>query len=634
MKLAAVVAAALVVGCVHAEAVHARAAGSPAAGTQADSCKSGFVWRDANATDHVCVTPDSRQQVANENRVAAIRRAAPGSTHCKAGFVWREAFPGDVACVVPARRASVHEENRVAATRVAAAAPVLLRPGVIRTVPVAPTPTSKQNVQTQIRQPVGQLNPQPLPPQPPDHIVRQPAGRPMVDVLSRPTLPTPQQLRPRPKAWDPYGLIGAKYAALGGSHGFLGEPTGPELAAPFGGRLQHFKGGTLYWHPQIGTAYAVRGAIADKFAEYGSLEFGYPITDENTTPDGRGRYNHFRAVQPSPGSREASIYWTPETGAHEIEGLIRDAWAKNGWERSPVGYPTSDEFQDGAFRRSNFERGYIRWSQRTGIQIVLAGAAINAQAPKNAFGTILVNGMELALKDHVLVSDPLFLGENSVCGLWNAHRQELSDWAKNQALARINALLQAKLRRNDIGVRTSGTHVVLGAACSFRAEVLQACQDHVGVHLRLAGNEFQVYLMTPFTAHHGIGGDSDPKFVVRADLDVTADIRIPATPNGSIGFGPAGIGIRNIKLESHNVTADVIKSAVEIGSQFFMGRDLVAMLSQDRMFKLDVVRTSLDRLGPAGRRIPPNYRIDACLRDGNVFRLNATDVADRGPVVN
>jgi uncharacterized protein with LGFP repeats len=49
-----------------------------------------------------------------------------------------------------------------------------------------------------------------------------------------------------------------------------------------------------------------------------------------------------------------------------VHGEIRVKWASLGWERSPLGYPTSDEFQSGEYRRSNFEHGYIRWSERTG----------------------------------------------------------------------------------------------------------------------------------------------------------------------------------------------------------------------------------------------------------------------------
>ncbi|MBS0583876.1 MAG: hypothetical protein JSS42_12320 [Proteobacteria bacterium] len=434
-------------------------------------------------------------------------------------------------------------------------------------------------------------------------------------------------------AAEPYGKIGEKYAALGGHGSALGAPIGNEANAPFGGRFHDFRMGSIYWHPQIGQAFEVFGAIGGKFHQLGNAQFGYPITDESTTPDRRGRYNHFRSVQ-LPGKPESSIYWTPETGAHEIHGLIRDAWAKSGWERGELGYPTSDEFQDGAFRRSNFEHGYIQWSQQTGARIVKAGAAITSQAPPKTFGTLLVNGMEVSVKGRVVAGDPLFLSENAACGQWKAHLGELNAWVQGQAIARINALIAAKLHRTDVGVRTSGTHVNFSAACSFRAEVATACQNSITLRLLLPGNSFQAYLMTPVTAKDGVFGDSDPKFIVRADFDVTTSVRIPTTPGGTLSLGPSNIRILNARLESHNVTADFIKAAVEIGSQFFTGKDILDTLLQDRMFKFDSVGASLGKLSPALHSIPSNYHIDACMRSPDVFRLDGTDVVDRGPVVH
>jgi uncharacterized protein with LGFP repeats len=165
-------------------------------------------------------------------------------------------------------------------------------------------------------------------------------------------------------AFAVYGAIGEKYNKLGGPGGVLGAPLSDEADAPYGGRFNQFEKGFIYWHPKIG-AFAVTGGIAGKWNEVGRVAYGYPITDETGTPDGRGRYNHFRAVQ-MPGNPEASIYWTAATGTHTIYGAIRGKWASLGWERSWLGYPTSDEYQDGNYRRSNFEHGFIRWTSQGG----------------------------------------------------------------------------------------------------------------------------------------------------------------------------------------------------------------------------------------------------------------------------
>jgi hypothetical protein len=111
--------------------------------------------------------------------------------------------------------------------------------------------------------------------------------------------------------------------------------------------------------------YVVQGAIRAKWEELGGPTsfLGAPVTDELPTPDGRGRYNHFEASAVGGGS----IYWTPETGAHEVHGLIRAKWAELGWEQSALGYPTSDETDelDGSGRYNTFEHGSLHWSNST-----------------------------------------------------------------------------------------------------------------------------------------------------------------------------------------------------------------------------------------------------------------------------
>src|SRR5215472_6191236 len=82
----------------------------------------------------------------------------------------------------------------------------------------------------------------------------------------------------------------------------------------------------------LAVGYQVYGAIGEKWNSLGGANgfLGAPLNDETGTPDGRGRYNHFQG---------GSIYWTQETGAHEVHGMIREKWASMGWERSSLGYP-------------------------------------------------------------------------------------------------------------------------------------------------------------------------------------------------------------------------------------------------------------------------------------------------------
>jgi hypothetical protein len=89
-------------------------------------CISGYVWRNARNGDAVCVTPDVRQLVANQNANRGANKdpnGAYGPESCAQGFVWREAFQGDTVCVTPAFRQQMWDANGAAASRVQANQP-------------------------------------------------------------------------------------------------------------------------------------------------------------------------------------------------------------------------------------------------------------------------------------------------------------------------------------------------------------------------------------------------------------------------------------------------------------------------------------------------------------------------------
>jgi uncharacterized protein with LGFP repeats len=159
-----------------------------------------------------------------------------------------------------------------------------------------------------------------------------------------------------------YGEIRKKWAALGYGQ-ILGYPTNDEDGTPDGvGRFNHFlKGagvGSIYYTPATG-AHAIYGEIRKKWAALGyERGLGYPTNDEDGTPDGVGRFNHF--------SFNHSIYFTNATGAHVIKGEIRKRWAALGWERSYLRYPTTDEYVTNGVYRSDFQGGYITYTPQTG----------------------------------------------------------------------------------------------------------------------------------------------------------------------------------------------------------------------------------------------------------------------------
>jgi len=161
--------------------------------------------------------------------------------------------------------------------------------------------------------------------------------------------------------------IDDKYAALGGPGGFLGHPVDEGAGsaemdtADRRGRVRDFRGGSIYWSPATG-AFEVHGDIRLKWGQLGGTRsfLGFPVTDELGTPDGVGRFNHFQG---------GSIYWTPNTGAHEVHGAIRDHWASMGWETSFLRYPTTDERPDGVGRFSQFQGGSIHWTPDGRIEV-------------------------------------------------------------------------------------------------------------------------------------------------------------------------------------------------------------------------------------------------------------------------
>lgn len=100
----------------------------------------------------------------------------------------------------------------------------------------------------------------------------------------------------------------------------------------------------------------------------GREAFGYPITDEEPTADGRGRFNHFQALHLA-GKPTASIHWHPDAGTHPTYGAIRAKWAELGWERSHLGYPVADEEDRDGGRLQRFQGGSLFWTAQGGVVV-------------------------------------------------------------------------------------------------------------------------------------------------------------------------------------------------------------------------------------------------------------------------
>ncbi len=207
--------------------------------------------------------------------------------------------------------------------------------------------------------------------------------------------------------------VAQKYQNFTGAEGLLGNSTGSEAVAPDNvGHYQHFQGGSIYWTPAT-CAREVNGSIHALWANLGweRSVLGYPTTDETMTPDGVGRYNHFQ---------HGSIYWTPLTGAHEVHGLIRDRWSALGWEKSQLGYPISDETAevDGSGSFNLFEHGSIHWKRATNAVDVRSEAGMlngPGQANVNRLGSDIGN-LALSAANPVMCQQQC--ADNAACQAW------------------------------------------------------------------------------------------------------------------------------------------------------------------------------------------------------------------------
>ena len=158
-----------------------------------------------------------------------------------------------------------------------------------------------------------------------------------------------------------WGRIGDEYERLGWERSRLGYPTSHEICGlRNGGCVQRFQGGLIYWHPATG-AQPVWGAIQKTYAKmrWENSHLHYPTGAEFCGLRGGGCGQHFQ---------QGSIYWSPKSGAHPVIGEIRNGYARLGWERGHLGYPTGPEFcglKDGGCVQ-RFQGGLLYWSPRTG----------------------------------------------------------------------------------------------------------------------------------------------------------------------------------------------------------------------------------------------------------------------------
>lgn len=147
--------------------------------------------------------------------------------------------------------------------------------------------------------------------------------------------------------------------SLKGTERDLGAPLGPEQAAGFGGRLQPYQWGTIYWHQDIGTHEVVHEILPRYIALGGpgvnpasnNRELGFPTTGWIRSVDERYwltkfEYGEIRAV----GERAVATY-----------GATYATWQGRNGEGGLLGHPLSEVIQVAGGKATFFERGCV-WS--------------------------------------------------------------------------------------------------------------------------------------------------------------------------------------------------------------------------------------------------------------------------------
>lgn len=153
--------------------------------------------------------------------------------------------------------------------------------------------------------------------------------------------------------------ITAAWEASGGDGGTLGPRNGDVYpAGP--GFGQNFAGGKIFFTPETG-AHIMQGAILEKYESLGGpadSDLGFPTIDEGPGRAPDSRNTTFSA------SDKPVIFFTPATGARVVRGPINAAWDKLGGSAGRLGVPAEDEVYKGDVVSQKFTGGELTYDIR------------------------------------------------------------------------------------------------------------------------------------------------------------------------------------------------------------------------------------------------------------------------------
>lgn len=176
------------------------------------------------------------------------------------------------------------------------------------------------------------------------------------------------------------GLIGGRYQGTGGPGGFLGMPKSSELPTLDNtGRFNVFQNGAIYWSPATG-AHSISGAIQRAWNDLGWEQpqgLGFPLAEPMTTPNGQGLSQKFE---------RGTLFQKNGGDAFEVKGLILEKYGVLGFEASALGFPLTNEMDAVGGRFNRFDSGNIYWSPASGAWSVLNGPIMDAWRDKGYEG--------------------------------------------------------------------------------------------------------------------------------------------------------------------------------------------------------------------------------------------------------
>ncbi|WP_307797309.1 LGFP repeat-containing protein [Williamsia soli] len=144
--------------------------------------------------------------------------------------------------------------------------------------------------------------------------------------------------------------------------GWIGaRRTKGELKTPDGkGRYAEFERGYIYWHPDTG-ARPVPLNIFETWAGLGweAGPLGYP-TKHHAVVDKVGDIQAFQ---------HGVIYRRYGQPGFWVHGVIGDSWFQRGAENSPLGWPTSNEYDYDGGKMQDFENDSLAWNPSGAVRI-------------------------------------------------------------------------------------------------------------------------------------------------------------------------------------------------------------------------------------------------------------------------